>query len=237
MESIRHHSVSVLILTDEPERALVGLYDDSYPVEFFRGHFNLLGGNSREDSSPLTTLTRELTEELTHISARSDETVGAIIGSVTADQSKNDAPLRGRIYTSPALRHVFLKALFATLTPHRDYQVQIEKEYVKTPHNLRYLTSVYLARIDCSLFNELDHALSIHEELTDEGYTRIVSTHDLRRGTIRGAWGYATIIGEILGIPSIPEYPFIKVVPLEGKIRNTFQDYKKDFMYQRDPEC
>ncbi len=236
MEKVRNHAAVTLIHPVEHSKDLVfGIYDDAYPVTAFTGHYTPVGGNANGHSSPLDTIIRELHEELQdeHIS---EETIGAIANlKDKRSYALNESKKIGENAVSLNLRRAFRDAVIGSLTPLRDYFVNVDGSKINSKDkNRKFIYSFFVAGIDNALFYEIADELGKGLELRNEGLTRVIGESELKRGSFRGAWGAAAIVGDILRL-DIPEYDWIHVEPL-GNIRNSYQDYKKDFSYTIDPE-
>jgi len=234
MESVQHHSAAVLVVPQNTDRkALVGVYDSTYPVEVFREHYNFLGGNGCDDRSPRLLVTREIGNEF--MLGSESESVGQIIGSATADVKATDY-IEGRKYAPAQLRKAIKDAILGGLEGTQDYKVSVEGSHVGRDDDLVYLSSIFVSRIADELLEEAASELAQDRQLTDEGFTRIVTPENVTgEGGIRGSWGYATIIKNITGW-QVTEHSFIEVTPFGTKPRDSFQDYKSEFKYNRDPE-
>ena len=234
MKTVHHHSAAVLIAPNGTlDSVLLGMYDETYPVKVFRNHYNLIGGNPHGDMSPLDTLKRELDEELNSSSVYSAETVGKIIGSREADV-KTDYQT-GRVYASPDKLNELKLEILKNVGGYRDYVVEIDKDQVKTDKDLIFILSVYLSRINRGLFNDIKMELKSGKQIVNEGNAVVATPEELASGKVRGSWGYSTIVGDILGI-KVPEYGFVRATSLGTVPRNSFEEYKSDFLYERNPE-
>jgi|SRR3989344_4047803 len=239
MKYLRHHAASVLILPSGRERddVLLAIYDNGYPVKAFRNHYNFIGGNTQKDASPLDTLKRELQEEFNSTSTDSTETAGSIFGLKSPQAYvRNDSYLAGRRYVDLELMQELRNAVIKNIVTYNDFLVGLKKEYMDTEKDLKEITSVFLSEIDNELFNRIGLELKDGKQITNEGFARIVTSEELKSGNPRGAWGYSTMIGNILGI-KVPEYDFIDVTSLNQKPKQSYKEYKSEFEYERNPEA
>ncbi len=235
MKNVRHHAAVTLIRPiDSTGDLIFGIYDEEYPVTVFIGHYVPIGGNANGHNSPLDTVTKELHEELQdeHFS---EETIGTLVNlrDKSAYTQKNFKI--GEKAVSYDIRMEFRNAVVGNLTPLSDYLVSIDGIKVKAKEKeINFVSSFFCAEVTNPLFYEVANQLLAGKELRNEGLTKVINEAELKNGTIRGAWGASTIVGDILEL-NVPEYDWIRVECI-GDIRDSYQDYKKDFSYARDPE-
>jgi len=68
--------------------------------------------------------------------------------------------------------------------------------------------NVFQSEVD---FDTIDKKIKRRERIINEGRLRILTKEDIKSGKIRGAWGHASIMGDILDI-SVPEYDWISLI-------------------------
>ena len=125
--------------------------------------------------------------------------------------------------------------ILKTVKGYKDYLVEIDKDHVKTDKDLVFILSIYLARINRELFDEIKLEIESGKQIINEGGSAVATPEELASGKVRGSWGYSTIVGDMIGI-KVPEYGFIRVTSLGSAPRNFFAEYKSDFLYERNPE-
>lgn len=229
---IRHHSASVLILpeTPHPEHVLLGVYTDDYAVACFRGHFQFLGGNALNDDSPLITLERELNGEIGE-TPEDHEQITEIIGSTQKVQQKT---FQGKLVPKQK-RLPFLEDVLSKREKHKDYLVTVQGDKIRRDTPLVYLCSIFIARINQSLFYNIAEEIKEGASIINEGRTGVFSLSELERGTVRGAWAYDAILHDVTRA-DIPQYDWLRAEP-QGLPRDSYQAYKtQGFEYERDPE-
>ena len=236
MKKVRRHAAVTLIQPiDFTGDLIFGIYDREYPVTVFVEHYVPIGGNANGHSSPLDTVTKELYEEFQdeHFS---EETIGSLANLRDKSAYVQKSFKIGENAISQSVRINFRNAVIEDLTPIKDYLVTLDGNKVKAKEKeINFIYSFFRTKIANPMFYEVADQLHAGKELRNEGLTRVVNEFELVKGTIRGAWGASTIVGDILGL-NIPEYDWIHVEPM-GNLRSSYQDYKKDFSYAVDPEA
>lgn len=228
---IQHHAASALV--SSKDSFLFGGYDQTYPLPVFRGTVCVLGGNARNDSSPVGTLTRELTEEFQPHLSTETETIGDIIDS---SQVKFHSPTYRdqRRFADRSLISELRETILAKMEPKQDFLVSIRGKEMMKSKDLHYINSLYSVEIPHELFTRVVETLDTGHEVRNEGFTRAVSLEELVTGKVRGAWGNGGLLSFVLK-QKIPEFNFITVKPLDKPLAS-YKDYKKTYRYGRDPE-
>jgi hypothetical protein len=214
------HAASVLIMPKRLDRKyIVGVYDRTYPVEIFRGNFLFMGGNLKGDYSPLSLLTREISEELGLMETLQDKTVAGTKNphKVVELDEKNYAPRD--------LREKLRNEVLDSTKGYADFFTRIDKNSIGTEEDVVAVISSYIAYIDKDLFDRVENEIKKGRQIVNEGELMVVKRDELVNGKIRGAWGYATILNDITGL-TVPEYPFIEVSSLGEPPKNSFAAYK-----------
>ncbi len=218
-----HATVTTVI--DNNGKIRLGIYDNTYGVEQFRGCYAPIGGNGRKDAGPVYTLTRELAEELLFVPAE-HETLGSIVG---ADYGESRHEMKGH-YMEQGMRQGLHDEILSSMQPCADFLLHVEKGPVK-PVDLTILLAVYLAYV--ADLSAAEKGLADGLLLRNERLSSVVTPDQLVQ--MKGAWGYKTIMHRMLGLPLEGDFDFIRVEWI-GTPRETFADYKRDFAYARDPE-
>lgn len=233
MQELRHHSASVLITpAGSLDSVVLGVYGNTYPIPFFNGHFTFLGGSASGESSPRATLEREVKEELGLCAQHQPQSLGSILGLPLGDTPPLPLAVPSNHQT---LREALSTEILRTAEGYADYVVSAGVNVGGRRYSVTFMISVYRAEVEQGLFEEAAALLGNGKQLSNEGLVRVATVDQLRRGVVRGAWGYATIAGQMLGTP-LPEYDLIQVVSLGSKPQASFRDYRAEFSYARDPE-
>lgn len=215
------HAASVLIMPKRSDkRYIVGVYDRTYPIEIFRDHFLFMGGNLKGDYSPLSLLTREISEELGLMATLQDETVNG------KKNPRKIAEIDGKNYAPRNLREKLRNEVLDFAKGYADFATRIDKTSIGTDEDVTAVISTYVAYVDNDLFDRIENEIKKGRQIVNEGKLMVVKRDELVNGKIRGAWGYATILNDITGL-TVPEYPFVEVSSLGEPPKSSFEAYKK----------
>ncbi len=225
LREILHH-VSLLII-ESPDRRdfILGIYDDTYPLESFRGRVNLIGGNQHpEDQSPREILEREIGEEFSIrtiqekvIEEAISYTSGAGIG----------APLPQKFAPPEDIKNIRNRIL-TYYTPYLDFL--ITAPYLKNrPLGTAAIYSVYVVTLPKDIFECAREHLAHGKAIKSEGFATVVSIDNLKNGSPLAAGPASLILAHYLHT-SIPDPYGLNGVVL-GEPRASLADYEKEFIY------
>jgi len=205
-EIVDHHASVVIVESQERGKFLFVGYDGSYPVEEFRGHANLLGGNYElGDTSPRGLLERELTEEF----------------DVREGEEGNFAP-RDQIY-------LMRDQILGNLRPFADFLIIDPIVRSRKTQNRRAILSVFQSRMSARAFDYAEHNIGNGQNILTEGYPEIASLDDLIQGKVLLAWASPVIMSVYLNA-HVPNYLRATATNL-GAHKESFREYLKDFDY------
>jgi hypothetical protein len=246
---VRHHSAAALIRPSfisrlHPERVLVSVYQPAYGIPAFANGFVFVGGNAgngNRDRSPLDTFNREAREEFRSAEPVEDETIGDIVGVEGQAKVQKNGYLVGRRYAPEDV----LERLRDQVTRHyvgdlgvkfagTDYLVRVDGKVIGKDEDLVFIATNFEIDVPSDLFDIVETELREGRQITNEGIPRVYTKSELEKGVVKGAWGYARAIRDLLGIEA-PEHSFVSTTYL-GPTWESFAEYKKGFDYERDPE-
>ena len=208
---VNHHSAAVFVFPEvNQDRMLLGVYDEGYPVEVFRGHYCPIGGNASRDVSPRATLVREVTEELSQEEAH--ETLKEAVG---VDFGEGEHIIAGELVAAGEMA-LIRDAIIESINPFSDYSVNVEGKPLGKKSGQYFLAAIYQALIPVEAFELAEARIREGKQLRNEGYTRILTVDEASQGIVRGSWGYGAILEDVLkglGMDDveIPEYDFVRV--------------------------
>ncbi len=194
MRDILHHVSLLLIQSPNKKDFLLGIYDDTYPLESFRGRVNLIGGNQHsEDQSPRGILEREIQEEFlirTTEEKEIEEAISRTSGAgVGAPVPKKFAPLDDIEKIREALLDLFI--------PYGDFL--ITTPYLKNrPPETAAIYSVYSVVLSEEIFECAREHLAHGRAIKSEGFATIVSINDLKKGMPLAAGPASFILSHFL---------------------------------------
>ena len=195
-QDVLYHFSVIVVRPHLSRHLLIGVYDNTYPLELYRGRVNFFGGNQHpEDQSPRGILEREIREEFIVETTREHEIEPLIQGhtgkGLGAQVPKEFAPARD----IAALRN----ALLSSCKPYKDFLIDAPHKHL--PGNLpRFLTicSAFEGSLDESLFECAREHLAHGRAIKSEGFATIVSINDLKKGMPLAAGPASFILSHFL---------------------------------------
>lgn len=228
---INHHTSSAIIFNQEMNRFLFGMYDNTYPFEKFRNAINFIGGNysyKHKDISPLATLKREISEEFSCIN--SDKEYDSLFNKLIKNVPKFEQTARR--FASEKDMKLIRKNIISGIVPFNDI---LAKNLDMGNNNfIDVIFSVYLSRISDKVFDIIHKNINDGKSLTNEGLLKIVSLEELKKGSVPRAWAAQGILSIFFIREGIytEDYNIGSIQSINGKPRNSYRDYLKDFDYQ-----
>lgn len=222
MEKIHHHYAAIMIESRKNDEFLFSVYDNSYPIEVYRGRVNLMGGNANEDDiSPLSLLKRELEEEFSTKEGdiQLEETIKDLVG-----EGKN-FNREFKTFASSSDMRIIKKAITKDIQPFRDYLVEVPF----LNHKSLMICSSYLTMLPMEKFELVKENLRKGLRIINEGTAKVVSINDLISGNILTAWITGIVVGEYKGV-RIPSLDGV-IATCIGYPRKSFHDYLHEFNY------
>lgn len=227
MRDIYHH-VSVLIVRPHSSgEFLIGIYDNTYPLQPFRGRVNFFGGNQHpEDQSPLELLQREINEEFVINKIREKELESSIHKTSGKGQGAQVPNAFAPLQHIASLRDSFLKSC----TPYKDFLISAPFRYVLGQEpRIWAIYSAFEGVIDDSLFEVSKDHLIHGRAIKSEGFATCVCIDDLLSGKMLSAGGTPVILADYLQ-KKIPD-PYGLVGEVLGTPLFSLADYEKEFNY------
>jgi hypothetical protein len=206
--TVDHHASIVIVYSGD--RFFFNGYDSGYPTKEWIGFLNPLGGNYEHgDISPLFSLEREVSEEMTDKEKR----------------FKNFATQEAEILKNHILIHV---------TPYQDFVILnpiVEKNKSDSREKKSAIVSFYYSVIPKDLIDNAAEVLKSGKRLVSEGDGgSVVSLDDILSGKRYLAWANPFMIKYFLNNNSVPYLREGEAEPI-GKPRPSFSDYLSDFEY------
>jgi hypothetical protein len=224
---VNHHAGNILIESEDSGRFLCNIYDNTHPIELFRGRLNFLGGGKNsEDISPIMTVQRELYEEF--LISKNKELDPATV------QDSGKKYLLPKINKMASLEDIekVKKGIFENIIPYQDFLITI-KQIDKGPklQNPNALFSTFYSKISKNLFDIIKRNIEINCSLVNDSFLRIVTTEELIEGNPLTSWACGRVFEYYLNkkIPN-PENTIAK--PL-GEPKKTYSQYLDEFDYIR----
>ncbi len=224
---ILYHFSVIVVRPSSSGDLLLGIYDNTYPLEIYRNRVNFFGGNQHpEDQSPLEIIQREIREEFVINSIRENK-IESVIELVTgrglgAQAPKKFAPLED-------IQNI-RDALLSTCTPYKDFLINAPHKHIprNIPHFLTICSS-YEATLDNAIFECARKNLANGKAIKSEGFATVVSVDDIVSGKVLSAGGSPVILADYLQ-KDIPD-PYGLTSEILGKPRGSLADYEDEFKY------
>ena len=227
MREICHHVSVIIVNPSSSGHLLLGIYDDTYPLETFRNRVNFFGGNQHpEDQSPREIIEREIGEEFRVLEVREK----TIEESLYATSGRGPgARIPEKFAPVEDIKNI-RDALLSTCSPYKDFFITAPRRYIvgQTPR-IANITSVYDATLSNDLFECARDHLANGKAIKSEGFATIVSIDDLVSGKILSAGGSPVILADYLQ-KDIPN-PYGLISEVLGKPRTSLADYESEFQY------
>lgn len=236
MKKVNHHAVICIIMPKEKsflKYVMCNIYDESYSLRIAHHHFNFFGGNAKLDTSPLGTLKRELNEEICG-SSKAKENLKDIIGPFNVSKIIFSKKINKKLIFYKD-RKLFMNAVLSNAKGIKDFITIIKGDKIGKNEDLIFLDSVFISKIDPNLFHKIALKLKNNYRLVNEGNVKVLTIEELRKGTVRGIWGRDLIFNYLFD-EDIPCYDWVKIIPIVGKPRDSYKEYKTDFIYEKNPE-
>ncbi len=225
MRIIRNHSSCVIIEAEKTGEFLFNEYDHTYPIHYFRGAINFIGGNyKREDKSPLDVLLREIKEELStnqdYINHKEKELKNLKRGWRPPEMIKSFSSEKD---ISSIRNEIILKIL-----PYKDYLWSFP--HIKEKKAFNSICSVYLSKINQNIFELVRKNLNESKNIKNEGFAKIYSLNDIKNKKVICSWATPCILSYYKD--TILENPYDVKIKYIGKPRESMQNYTKEFIYK-----
>ena len=209
------HPSVVVVHNLETHKFLFSVYDNGYPKKAYRLSANLIGGNPEShDTSPETTLIREICEEIDPNHLEEKKFVGKV------KWANNETIRRVR------------NGIFADFIPFQDFLVTQDGviEGGNKPYTAIY--SAFYSGIDSNALVHIENAITRDLTMTTEGSLRVCTLEDLAKSE-RGEFSTAHATAPILKHMFDYKIPFPKQIHAEaiGLPKKSFRDYLVDFEY------
>lgn len=248
------HLTAVAIIFDQrdPTRLFMEMKDDGLPMIAFRRHFNFIGGNwigepAKSDFSPLDTLRREITEEisldrpmrsateLVQLDLSSEATFAPTpISNVTINQGDRDKLERLRL------------AIIRKVLPFGDFAIEVPKSVLDAadPNNTkpgwRNVVSYYLVPLDNVVWSSLVSLQKRFSNLSAESVSVITSLDEIVESGAHIAFGHDRVLqsfflalgySEALNLPLVPGITCTSL----GPTKTSYLEYLRIYDVARKP--
>ncbi len=223
IRDILHHVSLLIIESSDKKEFLIGVYDNTYPLEVFRKRVNLIGGNQHpEDQSPSEILEREIREEFC-IHTTEEKNIEEAIERTSGPGAGAHIPSN---YASLEDIEKIRDAIITLYKPYADFLINVP--YLKNkPPETSAIYSVYTADLPREIFECAKNNLNNGKSIKSEGFAMIISLEDLKNGKPLSAGATPFVLSNYLKT-EIPDPYGLHGVFL-GKPRATLRDYESEF--------
>lgn len=225
MRRINSHSSCVIVEAEKTAEFLLSRYDETYPIGYFRGSVNLIGGNyKKEDKSPLGILLREINEELSSNQSYINQREMGLKNLIKGWKP----PKKIKLFASEEDISLIRDEIVSCIEPYKDYLWNFP--FIEDKIAFNSLSSVFISKINQDVFELARRNLNGGKNIKNEGIARIYSLDDLKEGRIQCAWAAPCILSDYKGV-AIPN-PYNVKIKDKGKPRSSIQDYMNEFEYK-----
>lgn len=225
MTKILSHSSCVIIEAEKSDEFLLGMYDETYPTEYFRGAINLIGGNyKKEDKSPLGILLREIKEEF----SSNQKYVNQKEKGLRNVTGKWRPPLEIRSFANEEDIFLIKNEIISNIRPYKDYLWC--SPFLMDKDRLDSLSSVFVSKVKQDIFELARRNLNGEKSIKNEGSAIICGIKDIVEGKFLCAWAAPCILSDYKNV-NIPNPYNARVKPIGGP-RNSILDYSNEFEYK-----
>jgi hypothetical protein len=224
---VNHHAGNILIESEENGKFLCNIYDNTHPIELFRGRLNFLGGGKNlEDMSPLLTVKREIYEEFSIL--KNNELDAATIQDSGGKYSLPNISKRAPLEDIKKVR----KSILENIVPYQDFLITL-KPNTKGPklQSPKALFSVFYSKIPKDIFEIIKKNMDLDYSLVNDSFLKLVTADELIKGKPLTSWACGGVFEYYLKkkIPN-PEKTIIKSI---GEPEKLYSSYLNKFDYAR----
>jgi len=248
-------SVGIIYSKDDPSRVFLEMKDTRYPIILFRNQLFLIGGNwigeeSKDDTSPLDTLRREVYEEFSFENSRQSmdefnaldliDNTGVLTPThsrVTGGQIRPSdvaalGELREVICENPVSFGAFLNTV-THITLRRADPTHQEGE-------ICYLACCWRISLEKEYWSLLQVLQERYGNLSNESHTVLLSLDEIITKRMQCAAGYDRVLKRFfldMGLSRAKKLPLVKDIRslYKGTILASYQDYLHQYDIARKP--
>ena len=225
---VNHHAGNILIESENTGEFLCNIYDNTHPIELYRGRLNFLGGGkNKEDISPLKTVKREIYEEF---SLSKNKTFDS---ATIQDSGKGNYKLP-KISKMASLEDIekVKKSILENIVPYQDFLITLNPipngPKIQNPNAL---FSVFYSKVPKEIFEIIKRNINSNNSLVNDGFLKIVTKKELIFGNPLTSWACGGVFQYHLN-EKIPNPEKTKIKPI-GKPKKLYSEYLDEFDYIR----